>query len=467
MMRRHPPITLRLTAVFAAVMAVVLAATGLFVYLRLGTELDRTIDESLRSRADDLAAFVQRSGPAAGSSDRRRLTPDDESVAQIVDTAGRVVGSTSTLLARPVLTPAELQRALRGTTLIEREALPALDGDPGRLLATPVTSRGTRLVIVVGASVDGRQEALGDLVRGLLVGGPFALLLATLTAYGVARAALRPVESMRRQAAAISGSEPGRRLPLPPTRDELHRLGETLNAMLARLEAALARERAFVSDASHELRTPLAILSTELELALQEGRTREELRDAVRSASEETARLIRLAEDLLVVARSEQGRLPVRREENDVAAIFDAVVRRAARRARRLGIALEADAPEGLRVRADRMRLEQALGNLVDNALRHGGGRVRLTARQRAGRIELHVLDDGPGFAPGFVDRAFERFSRADEGRGGGGSGLGLAVVDGIAVAHGGSAHAANRDAGGADVWLSLPAEPVPAAAPR
>jgi signal transduction histidine kinase len=228
--------------------------------------------------------------------------------------------------------------------------------------------------------------------------------------------------------------------------------------MLARLEAALTRERNFVSDASHELRMPLAILKTEFELALRDGRSREELLEAVRSAAHETDRLIQLAEDLLVIARSEQGRLPVAREPIAVDEVLDGVRRRFAGRATELRRGIECDRSPGRTVFADRRRLEQALGNLVDNALRHGGGRVRMTARESAGRVELHVVDDGSGFPADFVERAFERFSRADEARARGGAGLGLAVVQGIALAHGGSAHAANAQGGGADVWLSLPA---------
>jgi myo-inositol-hexaphosphate 3-phosphohydrolase/signal transduction histidine kinase len=293
-----------------------------------------------------------------------------------------------------------------------------------------------------------------------------ALLLASLTAFGVARAALRPVEGMRRQAAAISGAKPGRRLPVPATRDELSRLGETLNAMLVRLEGALAHERAFVADASHELRTPLAILKTELDLAMEGAHSPEELDMTIRSAAEETERLVRLAEDLLVISSSEQGELPVVRERTEVKALLTTVLHRYERRAYERGCALEIEAPPDIAVTADPLRLEQALGNMVDNALRHGGGNVLLAARARDARIELHVVDEGPGFAPEFLGRAFERFSRADQARSGHGTGLGLAVVESIAVAHGGQAQAVNRQRGGADVWISLPSDASPARAP-
>jgi signal transduction histidine kinase len=258
------------------------------------------------------------------------------------------------------------------------------------------------------------------------------------------------------EAAEVSVGEPGRRLPVPPARDEVARLGETLNAMLARLEAALARERAFVSDASHELRTPLAVLRTELELAVRRGRSAEELEAALASAAEETERLSQLAEDLLVIARSDHGRLPVREEDVAAVELLERARERFAARASSAGRALRIAAAGEQRVLADRLRVEQALANLIENALRHGDGEVVLAAEGRDGAVELHVCDEGPGFPPGFLASAFERFSRADRARSGGGAGLGLAIVAAIASAHAGSAGARNRPQGGADAWIGL-----------
>jgi heavy metal sensor kinase len=311
-------------------------------------------------------------------------------------------------------------------------------------------------VVVVGASLEERGEALENLTRQLLLGGPLALLVASLLGYLLAAAALRPVESMRREAEAVSASEPGRRLPLPPATDEIARLGTTLNTMLGRLEAALARERRFVSDASHELRTPLATLRAELELALRRRRSKAELEAAVASAAEEAERLSQLAEDLLVLARSDDGSLPVRRERLPAAKLLADVRERYARRAAEAGRSIAVEAPDELQLDADRLRVEQAVGNLVENALRHGAGRILLAAHQRQDRVELHVHDQGPGFPPGFVEHAFERFTRADPARQGQGAGLGLAIVDVIARAHGGSAHAASRP-DGADAWVEFP----------
>ncbi len=300
----------------------------------------------------------------------------------------------------------------------------------------------------------------------MLIGGPIALVLASLAAYGVAGAALRPVEAMRARAAEISSAKPAERLPVPPTHDEIARLGKTLNAMLERLGEALEHERAFVADAGHELRTPLAILKTELELALQRGRSPAELRAALSSASEETDRLTQLAEDLLTIAQTDRGKLPVRTEHIDVGEILDGVSARFARRAEAGGRGLSQSSEAGLAVSGDRLRLEQALGNLLDNALRYGKGPVELVALSHDDSVELHVRDRGAGFPEEFRERAFERFSRAETSRNQDGSGLGLAIVEAIARAHRGEAKVGDRDGGGADVWLVLPLASKQIAAP-
>jgi signal transduction histidine kinase len=226
--------------------------------------------------------------------------------------------------------------------------------------------------------------------------------------------------------------------------------------MLARIEDGLARERRFVADASHELRTPLAMLKAELELALRHARSPEELERAIRSAAQETDRLARIADDLLLLARAEQGRLAIQTEPTDLVDVLQTVTERFGGRAEAEGRPLSVAAEEAPVAEVDRLRLEQALGNMVDNALRYGRGPITLTAAISDSTAELHVLDEGPGFPSSFRDLAFERFSRAGE-PGAEGSGLGLAIVETIARAHEGQAEAANRPDGGADVWISLP----------
>jgi two-component system OmpR family sensor kinase len=444
------PIRVRLTLAFTLVIAVVLAATGLFLYLRLGSTLDRALEQGLRTRAADVAALVQQTD--TGLREGRNAQPDN-GFAQVLDPTGRVVDATPSVGRHRLLTASQLRSAQIRSSFLTR----TVATDSVRLLALPTHAQGQRLVVVVGASLETRAETLGDLQRLLLIGGPAALLLASLAGYLLAAAALRPVERMSERAATISAASPGRRLPVPNADDEIARLGRRLNEMLARLEGALERERTLVSNASHELRTPLSLMKTEIELALAEPQSAPVLAAALRSAAEETDRLSQLTDDLLLLARADAGELPLRRSDIPAAELLRTIKSRFERRARDTARRIEVVSPPGLVLRADRRRLEQALANLVENSLRHGAGAVRLEATQNDGAVELRVADDGKGFPPTFAAHAFERFSRADRSRNTPGVGLGLAIVAMIAQAHNGTATAANRPAGGAVVTLTLP----------
>jgi heavy metal sensor kinase len=441
------PIRVRLTLAFALAMAVVLAAIGAFLYVRLASSLDEAIDEELQTRLAEASAQVAAGNEVAPAGD------PEERVVQVLAQDGTLIATTST--GEPLLDPPEAARAQDTRAWFVLQHVTGLDGRI-RVLAAPVdTAQGLR-VVLVGASLEDRDDALGELLTLLAISAPVALLLASLLGYGLSTLSLRPVETMRREAAAISAAEPGRRLPVPPSHDEISRLGETLNEMLERLEAALERERGFVADAGHELRTPLALLKAELELALRRPRSEPELEEAIRSAAHETDRLAQLAEDLLLLARSDRSEVPLERKPVPVEQMLDAVAARFSGLAHDAGRTIEVEAAT-IEVTADRVRVEQALGNLVDNALGHGDGTVRLSAVERNEHVELHVRDDGPGFPSEFLPRAFDRFTQADAARSGAGTGLGLAIAEAVATAHGGSAHAENRDDGGSDVWLALP----------
>ncbi len=449
------PIRLRLAFAFAVAMALVLVVVGALLYVRLGDSLQEQLDDTLDARSQALATVVRERGTIIGIAG---LTVFEEGFEQMLAADGSLLES-SPSAAAPLVSNSEAARAHEKPFFLSREAVPGVSDTPVRLFALPADARGTPVVLVVGASLEDRKEALDGLLAQLLVVGPLALLLTSVAGYFLAAAALRPVEAMRRRAADVSSDRPGKRLPLPRARDEIRRLGETLNEMLARLEAGLARERRFVADASHELRTPLSLLQTELELALRRPRSREEQEQALRSAAEEVDRLVRLAGDLLVLARSDDGRLPLSLGRHFVREMLDAVAGRFDSRARESGRSLEVSGSPEWVLTGDRLRLEQALGNLVDNAFRHGTGTVRLEARLHNGSFAIEVSDEGDGFPPEFLPHAFERFSRADVARGSGGAGLGLAIVDAIARAHGGHAAATNRTERGAAIVLWIPAD--------
>jgi heavy metal sensor kinase len=440
------PIRLRLTAAFALAMAVVFAVAGLLLYQHLQSSLDRTLDQSLRARATDVAALVVQADH--GLSESRVLANEGRGFAQILDRQGRVFDQTPGLPRSPLFSPQVLARARQSPVYVQRAPL---DGESVRLFANPVNAQGRRLIVVVGSSLETRDGALLTLRDELLVGGPAALLLASLLGYLVAGAALRPVERMRARAAEISASRLDERLPVVRSRDEVSRLGETLNAMLARLETSLERERSFVADASHELRTPLAHLQAEVELALERPRDRAELEGALRTVAVETDRLSQLAADLLLLARADEGGLPLRLDHVVAREVMEGVATRYARRAADAGRAIEVGGD--VTVHVDRLRIEQALGNLIDNALRHGSGTISVSARAQDDSAVFEVRDEGAGFPSRLGERAFERFSRAEESRTSPGSGLGLAIVAAVTEAHGGTATIGH----GAAVSICLP----------
>lgn len=419
----------RLTLAFAAVMTLVLTATGLFVYERQASNLDQSIARGLHARASDVAALAQQSDTGLADARAHGGSAARAELAQLINASGRVLDRTPGLSTRPLLGPSAIASARRGVTVITNVRLA---GDrPVRLLAEAVRAQDQTLVIVVGQSLAERNRALSDLGKDLLIGGPVALLLASLAGYVLAGAALRPVDEM-----------------------------------LTRVHASVQRERTLVSDASHELRTPLAVLRTELELIARDRPSGPALQTAVRSAIEETDRLSRLADDLLLLARADDHQLVIDTSSVSAAALLHQAADRARRQAAATDKLITIDAPAGPRVLVDRDRAAQAIDNLLTNALGHADAHVNLSAQRAGPFVELHVTDDGPGFPTDFLPRAWERFTRADTARTENGSGLGLAIVRTIAEAHGGRAGAANAPTGGADVWISLPSAPPVAAPP-
>jgi two-component system OmpR family sensor kinase len=446
---RRLPIRLRLALWFSGAAAVLLTAVGGFGYERLANGFSHDLDLELRQRAQDLIGPVSAPGASLTALAGTGFVERGESFAEVMTPRGRLLESTPTLHGQPLLTSEEAAAASAGTVTFDRSSAPGLN-EPARLLATPFTRDGRPLVLVVG---DTRENGLEDLRRvrdQLLVGIPLLVLLTFVGAYAVAGGALRPVDAMRLRASELTAADPALRLPVPDGGDELTRLGETLNALLARVEATLDRERAFVATASHELRTPLALLRTELELAVRRPRTADDLVSAIGSARDEVDRLQRLAEDLLLLAQAGEGRLPVHAEDVPVAELLVEVRDRFAVAA--TGRTIEIGSAEGV-VRADRRQLQQALGNLVGNALDHGRGVVQLASRRDGDRLALVVTDEGDGFGDDVLGHATERFVRGPRSTG---AGLGLAIVAAVAEAHDGRVGVADVD-GGAEAWLSLP----------
>ncbi len=445
------PIRLRLALAFTLAMALVLVVLGAFLYWRLATTLDNSLNDQLEVSFDALAQVAQEN-PGGLTSAEPAAGAREEGAVQLLSPDARVLFHNG--LREPLLAGNRLASATERTQFFKEVAVPQSD-EPFRLLAGPVSTPTGPAVLVVAGSTEDLQEALSGFAAQLSLGGPLLLAAGFLLAYMLTATALRPVESMRKKAEQIEAEDPSGRLPVPPANDEIARLGTTLNELFDRLEESIERERAFFADASHELRTPLAMLRMELELALRQGRTHEELEAALRSASAEAERLSRLAEDLLVLARAEQGQLALEPVSFAAGKAMEAVAERYRTRVRaeQRDIAVE-EAGREVTIYADRHRIEQALGDLVDNALRHGAGQIELRATGGTDTVELEVSDRGPGFGADNLARAFDRFTQGDAARGGDGAGLGLAIVKAIVETHGGRVRAENLPEGGAAVHL-------------
>jgi signal transduction histidine kinase len=441
----------RLAVLFALGSAAVLLLFTLALYRVLDHQLLAAIDSGLRSRAADLSVEAANGGG---------VVPDRDPFAQTLTLDGRVVDQAPAASQRtPVLTPAQLARVGSGRYFVGEVRV--LGGD-SQLLATPLKVGRTPMVLVVGSSIDGYNRARSRLKAVLLVASPVLVGLLAACGWLLAGAALSPVRRLTAAADGIGPDELDRRLAVPGSNDEIEHLARTINAMLDRIEQAVANERTFIDDASHELRTPISILRGELELALAQPRDEHEVEASLRSALDEAVRLGRLAEDLLALARARSGELHLRRSAVDLAAA-----------ARRLVSGLgEGGAPvqvegEGM-AWADPDRVDQILTNLLVNARRHAAGRIQVDVRaRRDGTTEIEVADDGPGFAPSMLPVTFERFVRGDPARGRdtGGTGLGLAIVAGLARAQGASIEAGNGGSlPGASVRVTFPAVPQPSA---
>jgi len=463
----------RLALIFALGSGALVTVAGLAFVWQLHTSLSAALDSELRVRATALAAQLASGSlpappPATSnqSGSHGGQSPAAEQISQVLRPGRPPLYSSGLEGAAPLLSPAQLRRAATGPLTFTT----VIDGQRLRLLATEVRFRAQPAITVVAVPTEVADTALARARLALLIAVPVAVLTAGLGGWLLTGAALHPVARMRRRLEEITARDTGARLPVPATGDEIAALAVTMNGLLDRLQQALARQRAFTADAGHELRTPLTALKAELELAARPGRSRDALAAAVGAAASDTDRLIRLAEDLLLLAGTDEGTAFLVRESMDMSSELHAAARRFATAAGGREVVISVQATGPLPVSADPGRVRQVLDNLLGNALQHAPlcSTVEMTgrpataasrggARQRV--VAVEVRDHGPGFPPDFLPHAFGRFQRADpaRSRADGGTGLGLAIVASIVRAHGGTAIAGNDPGGGALIRIELP----------
>jgi two-component system OmpR family sensor kinase len=453
------PIRIRLALVFALLVAVAFSLGSWLFVTTLSSGLQGLLDSQLTAQ---LAQVDRNISSASQISESHGPPPSSVGPApgeyfyQVLDATGKVRAASLDAGNVPLASPKELRHARQHQLFLTR----SIEGEHARLTAAAFPSQ-SGWVAVAGASLDTFDRTLSNVFRELLIGGIAAVVVAGFGAYLLARAALSPVERLRGEVAALSGREREASVKVPRTKDEIAALAKTMNELLGRLQEALARQRALIADAGHELRTPFSVLQAELELAGKPGRSREELTAAVHTAAEEAGRLSRLADDLLLLARSDEEQLGLQPVRTNLKALIERSAARTSGLSGATGVRCRVTCPGELSALVDPDRMRQVIENLVDNAVRlaPSGSEIVVSARSTNRDLIIEVTDSGPGFPPEYLPHAFERFRRPDVGRARstGGAGLGLAIVQAIVVAHGGWATARNRPEGGAVVALELP----------
>ena len=460
------PIRVRLTAWYVALLAVMIAALGVFVVTRLRADLTADADRSLGSGAAQIRPALERGGPATApalSATVLRVLPGD-SGSQVIAADGRVTPLSGPDLPRQALLTADQRRAVLAGGTVRTTTHARHDDEPFRILAVRVTRRGRPAALVVGTSFEDVDAAVDRVVRLMVLAGPALLLLTGLGGWSLARKALRPVAQVTEQAERIEVDHLDARVPVPRTADEIARLAVTLNHMLDRLDQGISQRKRLVADASHELRTPLAVMCAELDVALGDEDLQPEAAGVLASMRDEVERLSRTVENLLTLTRVEEGRLELLPRPLELRGIADEVAADFGPIGADRGITIDA-AGDRIEVEADRDRIRQVVVNLVDNAVKysHDGGEVRIATWRQDGEVGLSVSDHGIGLPPDALAQVFDRFYRVDDTRirDQGGSGLGLAICRDIAIAHGGRVWGESDPGQGARFSLALPADAV------
>jgi signal transduction histidine kinase len=442
-------VRVRITVSALVVVAAMLVVAGLGLVWTFHRTLTDGVVASSTTQAEDIGALA-REGTLPTT-----LAVKADSAAVAVDAAGGVLSTSAPLADVASLT--RVRPALGAVSVFS--APPSLPGDDDDdiAVATTVATASGPVTIYVLAADEQIEDPVRDLIVSLVVAFPILVVLAGALSWILAGRALRPVEVIRSEVADLSASDLHRRVPVPAGHDEVARLARTMNDLLARLETASARQNRFVSDASHELRSPIAAVLAQVEVA-QAHPEGVEWSAVAASVRDEVTRLSRLVDDLLVLARSDEGQLLAGHDPVD---LDELVLAESDRLRAQHKVAVDIRSLSAGRVTGDREQLRRMVRNLVDNAERHAEHTVWLGVSRSNGTVELTVADDGPGIARGDRDRVFERFTRLDESRDRptGGTGLGLAIVGEIVDLYGGSVHVADSPVGARFV-VRLPAAP-------
>jgi signal transduction histidine kinase len=425
--------TVRTRTVTSAVtlLALALAVTGAVLRVQVREAQISAIDRSLALETSSVTSLI-RDGhlPAV-----LNLASQDTLFVQVLNANQRVIASSASVSGEGPIVHSNQIRVTGAAVNVTN--LPIGSGDTFRVQEDRVSTLSGIVTVVTGESLGGVNRAVATLTTGLLIVDPIVLFLAGLIIWLMVKRAFAPVEAIRTEVDSISTSVRGRRVPVPPTVDEIGRLALTMNTMLARLEEAEARQRRFVSDASHELKSPLAAAQAELEVTIA-NRNDANWPNSARAALGDLERVRRIVDDLLILTRIDEG---VNAHPHKVVDLDDIVLESCERLRRLETCHVDVRGVSAGQVWGDPERLTRVVRNLLDNAVTHAKSRITVTLTRSLDTVELRVADDGRGIEAADRDIVFQRFARLDSARSryDGGSGLGLAIVADVVAQHGGT----------------------------
>ena len=452
----------RVTLAATVVVAVALALASVLLVLGFRRTLVGALDAGALQRVSDVVRLTEQGRPP----NPIPSTGEEAAAVQLLDAQGAVVASSLEIEGNGPMVSVPLPAPLRDGRVVTMREIAVGDNGSFRVAAQTVSLAGQQFTVVAAVSLSQAERSVATLGARLGLGVPVLVLLVGAVTWLFTGVTLRPVDTLRRQAAEISASDLHRRLALPPSRDEIHRLAVTLNDMLARLEASALTQRRFVADAAHELRSPVTALQAQLEVAVAHGGVDFEATGP--DLLEDTQRLSHLVEDLLALARNDD---PSAIRAQRVVDLDELVLDEVRMQRARTRVRLRAEQVSAGRVSGDPERLRRVVRNLLDNAGRYAASEVRVSLHSGDGWVDLEVADDGPGIPAGDRERVFERFTRLDAARSRptGGAGLGLAIVREEVRAHHGTVRIedATPDAShpGARFVVRLPSADAPQAA--
>ena len=454
----------RLTLWYVLLLAITLAAFCGGVYLAMRQNLYANLDDSLESRAELVSGILTEEG----TFDADVVIPGDptegEEFVRVYDESGEVVLDNSGPQFRPVTDEAAVDAALSG----ERDRRNVeVDGVDLRVLTSPVVADGETVgAVEVGLSREEVQDTLNELLVIIGFAYPVALAVAGLGGAFLAGRALSPIDRLTRVARRISAEDLSQRLNMRLPDDEVGRLANTFDEMIARLDESFRRQRQFTADASHELRTPLTAIKGQTEVALQRDRDADTYREVLGKVNGEVDRMIRLVGSLLTLARADARQIPVGRESLNLSAVVTDAVEQIRPAASEKAISLYIRANSDIQLKADQDLILQLMLNLLDNSVKYtpSGGAIEVTLRTAGAKAEVAVADTGPGITSEHLPHIFDRFYRVDKARtrAEGGAGLGLSISRWIAEAHGGTLRVESAPGQGSKFTLSIPSHDSP-----